>query len=227
MRVRVAVCSLAFSVVAALCSNESHAQDMIAVNSYQYAGNNIFVAMGESDFAGGFYDLAVGELEIVDAAGNGQLATIYLSGDGRFMLVTDSPVVLPLAGVTTGPLVDMDSGVAVEEMMLIEVVDIPKVEYGDLDNDAQNRITDLQTPPVKNINNAGNNEFKKYKNITAPKLPSDGDYQEIYVKDGDTDKRFVYDWKNKKIYYTDDHYKSWKEVNDPWKIGKPVFPYPM
>ncbi len=40
-------------------------------------------------------------------------------------------------------------------------------------------------------------------------------------------KRLVYDWKNKKPYYTPDHYRSSKVVNDPWKIGDPVFPPPM
>ena len=38
------------------------------------------------------------------------------------------------------------------------------------------------------------------------------------------DRRFEY---YQKPYYTPDHYTSWKEVNDPWKIGDPVFPPPM
>ena len=81
--------------------------------------------------------------------------------------------------------------------------------------------------PVREIDGAGNNEFKPYKNNTDPKLPAGGDYQEIYVKDKDADQRLVYDWKNKKLYYTPDHYETWVEIDEPWGAGGPKFFPPM
>jgi len=63
--------------------------------------------------------------------------------------------------------------------------------------------------------------------VSIHKLPSGGDYQIVYVKDGDKQKRFVYDWKNDKLYYTTDHYNSWRLVDNPWRLGGPKFPPPM
>lgn len=156
---RAARWSLTLFVLSALCTGRVGAQDVVAVSTGQFADQNGSFVTGESSDAGGPFDLALGEAQIIDAVGNIRAATIYLAGDGQFALVSDGPVVLPVVAAATGPLVDLDTGMAVQQPMLIAIVEIPVVEYDDLDQDARNRIDDLQIPPVRNIQNAGNNEF--------------------------------------------------------------------
>ncbi len=66
---------------------------------------------------------------------------------------------------------------AVQQPMLIVILDIPNVELVDLDQAAKDRIQDLQIVPVRDIVNAGTDQWDRYGNTSNPKLPSGGDYQ--------------------------------------------------
>lgn len=102
-------------------------------------------------------------------------------------------------------------------LAIIPVDDPPTITHAGLPANVQDRLLNLCSNAVKNY---GGNDLTKYKNITDPKLPEGGDYQEIYVTDKTGDgRRLVYDWNTKKIYYNNNHYKgTWKEITDPWWI---------
>ncbi len=151
MTLRAALCSPAFLLCAALCPGTSVAQELIAVSNNQYSDRNISFITGESTTIGNQIGPASGEVEVVDAVGNTQVATIQIAGTGEFTLYSSSPVVLPAMGLTTGPLVDVNSGAPLDSMLMITFVDIQEITYDDLNKDAQNRITDLQSPPIKNV----------------------------------------------------------------------------
>jgi hypothetical protein len=167
--------------------------------------------------------------EVCDEYGDTAFAIIQADGEGKLTLTYSSGSFVPHAiTFLLGDFYNVSDGTVVEDFEIVVLSGIKKVEVSDLDKDAKNRIIDLQDSPVRDIKDAGDNQWKKYKNNTDPKLPEGGDYQEIYVADGDKKKRFVYDWTKgqEKLYYTEDHYETWVEVNDPWKHGGPKFPPP-
>ena len=141
---------------------------MVAVSTEQFADQNGSYFAGESSDVGGLFNLALGKALIADAAGNIRAATIYVADDGGFALISDNQVGLPVVAASTGPLVDVDTGMAVQQPMLIAIIGIPVVEYADLDQDARNRFDDLQIPPVRKIDNAENNEFKNMEAVPIP-----------------------------------------------------------
>ena len=225
----------AISLFVNVCLGTAAAQDTMGVGQLEYIDRSTAIIGGQVDAMP--KQAATLLIEFPNEFGNIEFGMMQMEEDGGFLLfapaytIQNSTTVVfwspnsPVQSSSTA-LVATVSDTYGDIVFVFLAVDIPEVEYDDLDDDTKNRIDDLQTPPIKNIKNAGDNEFKKYKNNTDPKLPEGGDYQEIYVKDGDKKKRFVYDWKNKILYYTDDHYESWKKVNDPWKNGEPKFPPP-
>jgi len=214
------------ALIAICCPDRIKAQSIFGVGNASDDSNVVLVS-GECNAEISVGVLYVGTL--IDENGNSSFAMMQAGGNGTIRLLYYSGVFAPNpVTFLMGNFSSVDDGSLVEDIALVVLAEIKKVEVSDLDKDAKNRIIDLQDSPVRDIKDAGSNEWKKYENNSEPKLPDGGDYQEIYVADGDKDKRFVYNWKKgqEKLYYTDSHYKTWVEVNNPWKHGGPKFPPP-
>lgn len=205
--------SLIVAMLVALFTTSKMSAQVMEVTAMNFGGETLLYSEGFT------VDEPIA-IDLFDEQGFAGSVILENVGGSQLVGFAYGELMMPTSQLMLGEAYGAVSGIGIGPVVVES--DIPDVTHAGLPADVQDRLLDLQS--IDGIKNYGSNDFGDYKNNTDPKLPEGGDYMEIYVtgKTGDG-RRLVYDRDSGDVYYTPDHYGSWKKITDPWHYGGPKF----